>query len=139
MELSRQTLFETRVVGGSAAVVAFLRVAAAVVFITFGIAKFTSHEDEVASFETYGVPTPDAFTYAIGALEIAGGVLLLVGLLTRLTALVMAGDMVGAIVLSGIEEGETISLTLAPAMLAVMLLLIWAGPGVRALDERFLR
>jgi putative oxidoreductase len=56
-----------------------------------------------------------------------GGLLLILGLATRLSALVLAADMVGAIVVSGIKEGEPISLTLAPALLVVMLLLLWSS------------
>ena len=46
-----------------------------------------------------------------------------------LAALVLAGDMVGAIIVSGIAKGEIVSLTLAPAELAAMLIVLWAGPG----------
>ena len=101
------------------------RVAAGVVFVVFGIGKFSQHASEVASFESYGLPSPDAFVYVIGVVEIVGGLLLVLGLLTPFVALVMAGDMVGAIVFSGIKEGEVLpSLTLAPALLVVMLLLL---------------
>ena len=112
---------------------AFLRIAAGAVFLAFGVAKFTAHESEVASFESYGLPAPEAFTYAIGVLEVAGGLLLIAGVLTRLAALALAGDMIGAIVVSGIAEGEPISLTLAPALLVVMLVLLRFGPGRPAL------
>lgn len=110
-----------------------------VVFVVFGIGKFSAHAHEVESFESYGLPAPDAFVYLIGAVEIGFGLLLIAGLLTRLAALVLAGDMVGAIVVSGIGEGEVVpSLTLAPALLVAMLFLVWIGPGRRALDERLL-
>jgi putative oxidoreductase len=133
------TLLATRVSGGADAALVLARVAAAVVFVVFGVGKFSAHASEVASFHKYGLPSPDAFVYAIGVLEIGGGALLLGGLLTRLVALVMAGDMVAAIALSGVKEGEIISLTLAPAMLAIMVALMWAGPGTRSLDERALQ
>ena len=104
------------------------------VFVVFGIGKFSAHGHEVDSFESYGLPAPDAFVYAIGTLEIVGGALLLAGLATRLVALALAGNMAGAIVVSGIGEGEVLpSLTLAPALLAAMLFLLWVGPGRHAL------
>lgn len=63
--------------------------------------------------------------------------MLLAGLLTRLVALVMSGNMVAAIALSGVGEGEVVpSLTLAPLLLAGMVRLLWAGPGAGALDGR---
>ena len=37
------------------------RIASGLVFLGFGIAKFANHSVEVDSFETYGLPAPDAF------------------------------------------------------------------------------
>jgi putative oxidoreductase len=129
-------VFGNRVAGRSAVVVAVVRVAAAVVFVVFGIGKFSAHASEVASFEHYGLPSPDAFVYGVGVLELAGGLLLLAGLLTRPVALALAGDMVGAIVVSGIGKNELVSLTLAPTELVVMLVLLWTGAGAAAVDPR---
>jgi putative oxidoreductase len=105
-----------------------LRLAPGIVFVAFGVGKFTQHATEVDSFRDYGLPAPDAFVYAIGVLEVAGGLMLIAGVLVRLAALALAGDMVGAIVVSGIAKGEAISLTLAPALLVAMLVLL---AGVR--------
>jgi len=121
---------------GPLAAAAFVaRLVAGAIFIAFGVVKFTRHASEVASFQAYGLPAPDAFVYAIGIVEVVGGALLVAGLLTRPAALVMAGDMVGAIVVSGIGLGEPVSLTLAPALLILMVLLLWLGPGSAALDR----
>ena len=86
-----------------------LRLASGAVFLVFGAGKFVSHASEVDSFRTYGLPSPDAFVYAIGTIEVVGGALLIVGLGTRLTSLVLAGDMVGAIIVSGFGESELVS------------------------------
>jgi putative oxidoreductase len=112
------------------------RYASAAVFVSFGAGKFVNHASETSSFETYGLPWPGLFADAVGVLELAGGALLLLGLLTRVTAVLLAGDMIAAIILSGVLHGETISLTLAPAMLAAMAALILLGPGPLALDSR---
>jgi putative oxidoreductase len=119
-----EALLVSRVEGRRATAVALARIASGAVFVVFGIAKFSQHATEVDSFRTYGLPSPDAFVYAIGVLEIAGGLMLIAGLLVRLAALALAGDMAGAIVVSGIEEGELLSLTLAPALLVAMLVLL---------------
>ena len=134
-----ELLLATRVEGRRGAAAALARVAAGAVFVVFGIGKFSQHATEVESFRTYGLPSPDAFVYAIGVLEIAGGLMLIAGFLTRFAALALAGDMVGAIVVSGIKEGEIVSVTLAPAQLVVMLVLLWAGPGARAADAALAR
>src|SRR4051812_34812613 len=101
-----------------------VRVASGLVFLVFGIGKFVNHADETASFDLYGLPYPGTFATLIGVLEVAGGVALIAGVLLPLVALALAGDMAGAIVVSGIAHGELISLTLAPALLVAMLALL---------------
>jgi uncharacterized membrane protein YphA (DoxX/SURF4 family) len=100
------------------------RVVPGVVFLVFGADEFVNHSRNVRSFALYGLPSPSAFSYAIGTLEIVGALALLSGIALLAVAVALAGDMVGAIVVSGIALGELVSLTLAPAMLAAMLVLI---------------
>jgi putative oxidoreductase len=116
-----------------------IRIAAGGIFLVFGLGKFTDHASEAASFDSYGLPAPGAFAYAIGVVEIGFGILLAAGLGTRLAAMVLAGDMVGAIVTAGRVEGGAINLVLAPALLAGMLALVWIGPGRWALDHALAR
>jgi putative oxidoreductase len=110
-----------------------LRLLSGGVFVTFGVGKFVNHGSELASFKAYGLPAPEAFVIVIGVIELVGGLFLIAGVLTRPAALVLAGDMVGAIVVSGIARGEMVSLTLAPAQLVAMLILLWTGPGAYSL------
>jgi putative oxidoreductase len=107
------------------------------VFVVFGIGKFTAHASELQSFRGYGLPAPDAFVYAIGVLELVGGTMIGLGGLTRLAAIVLAGDMIGAIAVAGVGRGEVVpSLTVAPVLLAAMCFLVIVGPGSPALDNR---
>ena len=106
-----------------------VRLASGGVFVAFGAGKFVNHASELASFRIYGLPVPEAFVIVIGVVELVGGLLLITGMLTRPAALVLAGDMVGAIIVSGIARGEIVSLTLAPAQLVVMVALAVTGPG----------
>jgi len=114
-------------------VLLILRLLSGGIFVVFGIGKFVNHGSELASFKGYGLPAPEAFVIVIGLIELVGGLLLMTGVLTRPAALVLAGDMLGAIVVSGIAKGELISLTLAPAELVAMLALLWSGPGAASL------
>ena len=100
--------------GTSVRWLALTRWAAGIIFLIFGVAKFTNHAAELASFRHYPLPAPGALVYLAGAVETGGGLLLVLGLLTRLAALALAADMTGAIVVSGLARGELISLTLAP-------------------------
>jgi uncharacterized membrane protein YphA (DoxX/SURF4 family) len=101
-----------------------IRWAAAIVFVVFGAGKFVNHASELSSFRHYGLPQPDVFVYAIGVLELAGGLLLASGILVRLAAIALAGERVGAIIVSGVGRGENVSLTLAPALLVAMILVL---------------
>ena len=102
------------------------RLAAGVVFVIFGLGKFVDHAGELASFETYGIPWPGVMVYAVGVLEVVGGLALLAGEAVAPMALLMAGNVAVAIVVSGIGEGEVVpSLTLAPVLLIVMGVLLW--------------
>jgi uncharacterized membrane protein YphA (DoxX/SURF4 family) len=96
------------------------------VFVVFGAGKFVNHASELASFRAYDLPAPELFVVVIGVIELVGGALLVVNRFVRSAALVLAADMVGAIVVSGIARGELISLTLAPAELVAMVALITA-------------
>ena len=116
-----------------------LRLLAGGVFVVFGIGKFVDHASELASFKAYGLPAPDALVVIVGLIEVFGGSLLIAGVLTRAAALVLAGNMVGAIIVSGIAKGELISLTLAPAELVAMLVLLWYGPGAHSLSSELNR
>lgn len=117
-------------------VVLAIRLVAGTIFIAFGIGKFVAYDTELASFEAYGLPWPAGMVYVVGCVEVVGGLLLILGLLVRLAALVLAANMAVAIVVSGLGEGEAISLTLAPALLLAMVVLLRLGPGDRTMSRR---
>ena len=112
------------------------RIAAGLVFLGFSLGKFRRHQAEVDAFDRYGLPFPDAFVYAVGTLELVGGALLVLGLATRLVALALAGNMVGAILTAGREDGGLVNLGLAPLLLLTLLTLLWAGAVRPSLDAR---
>jgi putative oxidoreductase len=107
-----------------------VRLLTGAVYAGAGTPKFFAHGWEAGHFRTYGLPAPDAFVYLIGAIEILGGLALIAGIAVRPVALVLGAVMVGAIVTSGIGQGEWIpSLTLAPALLIASLYLAWTATG----------
>ena len=129
-------VFASRFGGAGAWATTVVRVVAGVLFVSFSTGKFTDHMMESVDFERYGVPWPDGAVYLAGTVELLGGLLLIVGLLTRPAALVLACNLVVAIATAGRVEGGTFHLGVGPAMLVAMLFLVWAGPGVLALDNR---
>ena len=80
------------------------------------------------------MPIPDISVYAVGTVELLCGLLLVVGLLTRPAAALLALTMIGAISTAGRVDGGSFHLGVAPALLAVMLLLVWLGSGRPAVD-----
>ncbi len=126
----------SRVSGRAATGTAVLRIATGFIFFVFGLPKFLLHEFELAEFVRYGLPASSLIVYLVGLLEIAGGIMLILGLLTRLAALGLAVNMVGAIATAGVTVGGPFHLGVAPALLMAMLYLLWAGSGAAALDRR---
>src|SRR5215468_8049875 len=118
----------TRVTGAGGRWLAVARWAVAGIFLGFGVTKFSNHAAELASFSHYPLPAPALVVSLVGVLEIGGGLLLAAGLLTRLAALALDADMIGAVVVSGLARWEAVSLTLAPPLLlATMIILIASG------------
>ena len=73
--------------------------------------------------------------YVSALTEFLGGILILLGLLTRFTAFMIACNMLGAILLVARHQGYSGS-ELPLALLAIALMLIFFGPGTMALDRR---
>ena len=115
-----------------------VRVVTGVLFVTFSLGKFVDHAAEAADFDHYGIPAPEVATYLVGTLELVGGLLLVVGLLTRPAAALLAANLVGAIATAGRVDGGSFHLGVAPTLLVAMLFLVWAGPGVLAVDRTLL-
>ena len=90
---------------------------------------------EVTDFDRYGVPAPAVAVYLVGVVELMGGLLLVAGLFTPRRR-VLGADMIGAIATAGRVDGGTFHLGVAPRCSSAMLFLLWAGPGVFALDSK---
>lgn len=128
-------VFGTRTHGAGAWATAVVRVVTGVLFVLFSLGKFVDHAQESADFDHYGIPAPEVATVLVGTLELLGGVLLIIGLVTRPAAALLAANLVGAIATAGRVDGGTFHLGVGPAMLVAMLFLVWAGSGHLALDR----
>jgi putative oxidoreductase len=133
-----ETLATSRLHGTAAYLATAVRVVAGAVFVSVSTGKFLDHTHEAVDFKSYGIPIPDTAVYVVGTLELIGGLLLVLGLFTRVAAFLLAANMVGAISTAGVMEGGSFNLGVAPALLVAMVFLLWAGPGALALDGRLL-
>jgi putative oxidoreductase len=134
-----RAILTPRFEGAGAGVTTAVRIVTGVLFVSFGAGKFADHMAESADFDRYGLPWPDASVYLAGTIEVVCGVLLVAGLLTRLAALALAGNLVVAIATAGRVDGGSFHLGVGPTMLVAMLFLVWAGAGALSLDDRLRR
>ena len=115
-----------------------VRVVTGIVFAMHGVQKvFVYGLPGLAdSFGKMGVPMPGVMGPFIGLLEFFGGLALIIGLLTRLAALGLAFDMLGAILLVHaargffLPSGAEFVLMLCASAFAIAL----AGPGALSVD-----
>ena len=117
-----------------------LRIVLGFLFAAHGWQKFTEWTiaGTQASFAKMGVPAADVMAPAIAVLELAGGVALILGILTRVVAALLALDMLGALVLvhaaAGVfaaKGGYELVLLLAAAAFALAL----TGAGRLSVDR----
>ncbi len=123
--------------------VLFIRLAVGLIFLTQGVLKFTDPRMGVVRFTRIGFPHP-AFTAGfVGAVEIACGALVLLGLATRLAALPLLAVISTAIVTTKLPElarpGQGLWFMVSDArtdfaMLCCLLFLLCAGAGAWSLD-----
>lgn len=97
-------------------------------------------------FSSLGLPAPHATVIFISVLELVGGILFIAGLGTRLTGLFLAGDMLGAYLLS--DRDALAAILSNPGkfygadpytFLFASLILLAFGPGRFSIDYWFFR
>jgi putative oxidoreductase len=116
-----------------------VRIVTGAFFVSVSIGKFFDRSKEVADFRKYEVPWPEVTVPVVGVVELVGGLLLVIGLLTRPAALVLAADMIGALATAGRIEGGSFHLVYPPILLICMIFLLWGGPGRLSIDEMLAR
>jgi putative oxidoreductase len=82
----------------------FIRMAVGTIFFTQGILKYTDPHMGVLRFAKIGLPYPGFTAHFVGAFEIVCGLLVLVGLLTRLASIPLLIIILTAIATTKIPE-----------------------------------
>lgn len=114
-------------------VLALLRMMTALLFIAHGTQKlfgFPASQRSIELFSIYGVA---------GALEVFGGLLVLIGLFTRQTAFILSGLMAFAYFMSHAPRSFFPALNGGDAAILfcfVFLYLVFAGPGSWSMDGK---
>ena len=123
--------------------IALVRIIVGVIFIAHGYMKFfvMGIPGTTGFFTQVGVPAPSLMAPFVATLEVAGGIALVIGLLTRLAALGLAINMLVAIFLVRLEggffapNGAEFEILLCIACVALVI----AGAGAFSADEAIAR
>jgi putative oxidoreductase len=115
--------------------------------IAYGFAKpallkIASMEDTSAWFSSLEIPFPVLTAYFVTGMEVIGIVLLILGLFTRFTALILSLIMMGAMFFVHAAHGFSVADNGVEIPLYYMLFLFLIasfGPGKYALDKIFLK
>lgn len=116
-----------------------VRIVLAIILLYHGILKFMATDQTVAFFTKAGVPAPGATVYLSGLAEVIGGVLILLGLYTRLAAIPLIVNFLAAIFFVRLPKGFEIAkggFEWDLLLLASMVALLLAGAGGISLDAR---
>ena len=130
-----QLIFESKLTGRAQWWSTGVRLVAGLTLMSVSLSKFTRHEDLVEAFSRYGIPFPDQSVYLAGTVEGLGGLLLVLGLFTRIAALVVAGNMAVAVLTGGRIDVDFYHTGLGSLLFVAAVFLVWSGPGRWAIDN----
>lgn len=104
-----------------------IRIVAGITFVAHGLPKFENIAGTQGFFGSIGLPPELALP--VGLLEVIGGIFLLVGVVTRISAALFIIDMIGAIVLVRLPDGFVDGYELESLLIAISVSLLITGPG----------
>lgn len=119
-----------------------VRIVVGWVFLWTGWTKLTILPRMTETFRSRGIPAPEILTPFVSGMEFVGGVLLLVGLLTRFIAVPMMVIMVVAIAAVKWADVDSVATLLGFEEVSYFVMFAWlaiAGPGPVSLDHLVLK
>ena len=108
------------------------------IFLWSGWGKFMVLPQMIENFRGWGIPYPELLTPFVASVEFLGGILLLVGLLTRIAAVPLMIIMVVAVISAkgaDVDSLETLLGFEEASYFAMFLWLAIAGPGPISIDH----
>jgi putative oxidoreductase len=120
----------------------FARIVVGWVFLWSGWGKLTHLPQVTENFAGWGIPFPQVLTPVVSGIEFFGGLFLLLGLLTRISAGALGVVMIVAVRSAKWGDIDSLETLLGFEEVAYLALFLWlavAGPGRISLDHLLLR
>lgn len=116
-----------------------IRIMTGIVFIAHGLPKFQNIQGTQSFFASSGIPPELALP--VGLLEVIGGSMLIVGLLSRITSILFIIEMIGVVLLVKLQNGLTGKggYELDLLMLTISINLLFSGPGRISIERDLLK
>lgn len=114
------------------------RVTVGWVFMITGWGKLNNLPQVIENFAGWGIPFPEIMTPFVSAVEFGGGLLLLLGLFTRIAAAPLIVVMIVAIISAKRQEIDSLDALLGFEEFSYMVMFLWlaiAGPGLVSADR----
>ncbi len=138
--ICKQTCEKTKAVLDKGKCIALLvtRLAVGFVFLQAGWGKLNNLERTINFFETLGIPAPSIQGPFVAGLEFVGGILLLVGFLTRFISIPLTVTLIVAIATAKMDEvtapWDILGLS-EFALIALLVVLMTHGAGSASVDH----
>lgn len=118
--------------------ISILRVVTGIVYAGHGYSKFQGLDSTAGFFGGLGIPLPDLMAMVVASVEGIGGVLVVLGLFSRIISAFQAFVMLVAILLAHFDNGMfgQGGYQWALLLLAASLCLVLEGGGKASLDKR---
>jgi putative oxidoreductase len=108
------------------------------VFLWSGWAKLNNLPLVTENFAGWGIPLPNILTPFVSGVEFVGGIFLIAGFFTRITAGALGVTMIVAIIVAYWQEIDSLETLLGLSETAYLALFLWlaiAGSGKLSVDE----
>jgi putative oxidoreductase len=119
-----------------------MRLVVGYVFMLTGWGKLNNLQQVTENFVGWGIPFPHILTPFVSGVEFFGGILLLLGLFTRIPAAMLAVTMLVAIKSAKWGDVDSLETLLGFEEMTYFAAFLWlaiAGPGAVSLDRLLLR
>jgi putative oxidoreductase len=119
-----------------------MRLVVGYVFMLTGWGKLNNLPQMIQNFTEWGIPFPQILTPFVSGVECFGGILLMLGLFTRIPAAMLAVVMLVAIKSAKWETVDSLETLLGFEEMTYFPAFLWlaiAGPGAVSLDRLLLR